>query len=182
MRLKLFGVATTALLLTACASNVPEPIRQEISSAPTLAQVRAEPDRFEGAQVRWGGVILDTENKDDGSWVKVIAMPLKGSGKPRDADNSPGRFVAVVDRFLEPLLYARDRRITFTGQVIGTQSEKIGEFSYQYPIIRADFYHLWPKDPPRIDDPYPPHWYYDPWWYHPIHYPRYPVRLIPHPR
>lgn len=170
------------LLVSGCSSTIPEQIRQTPQNAPRLAEVRAEPERFHNSQVRWGGIILETENKNDSSWIKVIALPLRGNGKPRNANNSQGRFIAVVDQFLEPLLYSQDRKITFSGHVVGSHTDKVGDFSYQYPLIKVDMHHLWPKDPPPADDYYPYYpyyWRYDP-WYHPIYYPRHPVKLVPH--
>jgi outer membrane lipoprotein len=104
-------------------------------------------------------------------------MPLSKNGRPQDTDDSPGRFIAVVPDFLDPKVYSDDRRLTVTGRLQGTETDKVGEFPYTYPIVQAEHYYLWPRE---ISSPYPPSyyrypwWYYDPWYYDPWYYPWYP--------
>ncbi len=164
--------------LAACSSQVPPEIRQEVEKAPTVAEVRQQPELYLDSRVRWGGIILSTENRDQSSWLTVISLPLKANGRPESSDHSPGRFIAIVDEFLEPLLYSRDRMVTFTGRIQGHQTSQVGEFAYDYPLLKVEHYYLWPQQAKLPEYEYPYFWYYDP-WYHPLHYPRYPYRLVP---
>lgn len=172
--------------LAGCQSNIPEEIRLSRDNTPNVEQVRVQPENFMQQGVRWGGLILDIENRQNSSRLTVMALPLNDNGKPGLYETSPGRFIAEVDAFLEPLEYARDRRVTFIGSIVGTETLKVGEYPYAYPVIQVDQHYLWPKTLPASQY-YPGYWRYDPWyypgfspWYH--HYKPHPVRLLPHNR
>jgi len=165
-------------LLSSCSSHIPPEIKQPIEGSPTVEQVRNNLDNYRSQKVRWGGIILETENKQKASWLKIIALPLDEDGQPRKADHSSGRFIAIVDEFLEPEVFNVDRKITITGQVIRFETLNVGEFSYDYPVIQVDHYYLWPAE---IDTPYydyPPYWWHDP--YYPWPYLYYPHRSHRH--
>lgn len=167
------------LLITACSSNIPVEIRQSLEGAPSVSEVRDQPEDYTSQRVRWGGVILNTENKHKTSRLTIIAFPLNDNGKPRVSGQTSGRFIAIVDEFLEPLVYSRERLFTVTGELVNSETHNVGEFAYDYPVIEVDFHYLWPKTPDPATVNYPPYRYYDP-WYHPYYYPRYyPRRLVP---
>jgi outer membrane lipoprotein len=160
------------IFISACSSHIPAEIRQSLDHAPSVAQVHQQPDNYTLQKVRWGGVILHTENKHNSSWLTVVALPLSNRGRPLDSDKSPGRFIAIVDGFLEPNVYNRDRKITVTGNLVRTETLKIGKFPYKYPLIQVTQYYLWPsrQKPTNID--------LTPFWYGPSYYPYY----SPYPR
>lgn len=166
------GAVALMLSITACSTNIPIEISQPLEGSPGVGEVRNHADAFSSTRVRWGGVILGTENGQDTSRVTVVAFPLDGDGEPRVSDQSTGRFIAVVDEFLEPLVYSRDREITFTGRVLNTETQDVGEFAYEYPVIQVEQYYLWPEKVEPVYVDYPPYWWYDPW------YPYYPY--FPH--
>jgi outer membrane lipoprotein len=165
------------MLISACSSHIPPEIEQPVEGSPSVAQVRGHADRYISQKVRWGGVIVNTENKDNTSQLMIVAFPLDDDGEPRVSDQSSGRFIAVADEFLEPLVYSSDRMITVVGTLIRTETLDIGEFPYEYPVVKVENSYLWPvKEVPDYRD-YPPYWWYDPWPYYPYYYPYYP-----HPR
>ncbi|MDH5392074.1 MAG: Slp family lipoprotein [Gammaproteobacteria bacterium] len=166
-----FAWLLTALLLPACSSHIPASIKHAPDAAPDITQVRQHADRYLSQTVRWGGVILKTENKKNSSWLSIIALPLNKVGEPQITDNSPGRFIAIIDEFVEPLVYKPERLITVTGQLMRTQALNIGEFSYEYPVIKVDHYYLWPAKPESNVADYPPFWWHD--IYSPLYSPYY---------
>ena len=160
-----------AILLTGCSSHIPAGIIQPVHTAPSIRQVQQKTADYIAEKVRWGGAILHTENKHKASWLSVVAFPLNSNGRPVQSAKSTGRFIAIVDEFIEPLVYASDRQITFSGTVLRTESHKVGEFLYDYPVIKVDQYYLWPPIT-TLDTNYPPYWWHDPWydpWYYPAH-------------
>jgi outer membrane lipoprotein len=178
---RLRGIAglLSALLMAACASTVPPQVRQAPPDNPALDQVLADTTGYVSRQVRWGGVILETENREKSTWVTLLALPLSKGGRPNVSDNSPGRFIAMVPDFLDPKLYSKDRRLTVTGTVSGSETRKVGEFSYSYPLVAVEYYYLWPVEtqlPRGYRDPWYDPWWYDPWWYDPWYPYRYPYR------
>lgn len=170
-KLKISVSIALILLLSACSSSIPGVISEPLPAAPGLAEVQSQPGSYVQQQVRWGGVILATENRSSDSRITIVAFPLNDWGRPRITALSPGRFIAIVDEFLEPLVYGRDREITLTGSLLGTETLKIGEFNYEYPVVQVENYHLWPTraDTPNFDVPR--------YW---RHYPNYPYYLWPH--
>lgn len=176
MNLRLNMLLLLAATAVGCASNVPAPIRQETPAAPRVAEVRGDPERFVGSEVRWGGVIVLTRNEAEVSVVEVVERSLDGSGRPKLSDRSEGRFLARVPGFLEPTIYAQGREITVVGRLAEPRSGTIGESPYLYPVVDAQTYHLWPERPSPDYDPF----WYDPWypWY--PYYP-YPWRYRPYP-
>ena len=151
----------TVMMMSACSSHISPEISQTLEGAPSISQVRDNVDAYLSQKVRWGGVILDIENKQNTSWLTIVAFPLNDRGRPSLSTASPGRFIAIVDEFLEPLVYNSDKEITITGKLLRTEIHKIDDFSYDYPVIKVAHYHLW-SERPKIDPGYPPYWWYDP--------------------
>lgn len=180
----LFASLLGAALLTGCAANIPREISTPPPGNPTVAAVRADAAAFEGTPVRWGGTIAAVENQADETRLEIVERELDRSGQPRQSDRSDGRFIALIDGFVDPALYAEGREITVAGVVDGELTRKIGNYDYTFPRVQADQYLLWPlrREPDPRD--YPPYWYYDPWypWYpYPYFYPyrhyhRHPVK------
>lgn len=152
----------SALFIAACSSQIPPEIRQPLSHSLTINQIQAEPETYISKPVRWGGVILSTDNKKEGSWISIVAYPLSNNGKPLTLKNSTGRFIARFDSFIEPQVYSRDRVITILGKFVHNETIKVGEFIYNYPLIEVQKHFLWPVER-FIDELYPP-WRYEPYY------------------
>jgi outer membrane lipoprotein len=164
-----------ALLLGACASQVPVNIRQAPHGNPSLELVRDNPADYQYRELRWGGEILAVENRANTTLVTVLARPLSKDGDPRFSEDSDGRFIARIPGFLDPDVYKAKRDVTVRGTLAGTETRSVGEFPYLYPVVEVSDWYLWPE----LAD-YPagyryPWWYYDPWYYDPWYrYPYYP--------
>ncbi len=180
-RTALLCLACLALLLTGCSTtrdSIPDPGR----GAPTISDVRESPEQHQGKTVRWGGTIAGVENRQDVTLVEVVGRSLDRSGRPRTGDTSEGRFLAVIDGFLDPAVYEEGRRMTATGTVDGEETRPVGEHDYRYVRVRASGHHLWPEprpDPYAHDPRYYPGPYYGPRygpWYDPWYDPWYPHR------
>ncbi len=160
------------LSLGGCATQTPTAISQGPQVPVLLAEVRSAPQRFEGAEVRWGGVIARISNQAVHTEVEVVSRQLNSNGRPKVESTSDGRFIARFQGFIDPLVFSPGRQLTVAGILSGTIAGKIGEFEYQYPMVSVTIFQLWPEPEPLryYDYPYPP-WYDDPWWPHP--YPHY---------
>jgi outer membrane lipoprotein len=161
-----------AALLAGCASNIPKEIKEAPPGNPMVAEVRADAARFTGAHVRWGGTIAAVDNQASETWVEIVARELDGSGEPRQTDRSSGRFIAVIDGFIDPALYSEDREVTVSGVVEKSITRKIGDYDYTLPVVRVENHLLWPLRYEYDAPDYPPYWYYDPWYpFYPGYYP-----------
>ena len=161
------------LLLGACASKVPEPIRKGPDTTVHVGEARQSPQTFTGSEIRWGGTIASVRNERDATILEVVSRRLDSDGRPYEEDRSEGRFLARAQGFLDPALYEAGREVTVRGRLAGAREEPIGEFRYTYPIVAAEHLYLWPKRVPATAYPYDPFWYY-PWypWGWPYYYPR----------
>lgn len=152
-------VLCLAGLLMAGCTTAPDPIRHAPPADLWPAEVRLDPDRYRGSEVRWGGQIVAVHNHKDETVIEIVARRLDRRGRPLLEDHSAGRFLATVQGFLDPAIYARDREITVRGTLAASAERNIGEFRYRYPVVHVDTQHLWPPRPPPE-----PAYYHDPFW------------------
>ena len=159
-------IILSCLLLTACASNVPLEIRQDISEKEiSIGEVRDNAEAYIGDNVRWGGVIAGVENYENDTWIEVVGKKLGSYGQPYYSKHSQGRFIVHLEGFADPEIYRQDRRITIYGEIESQVVRTIDEYPYNYPLVRSKSHYLW-------DDYYPYHYAYPyPGYYYPYVYP-----------
>lgn len=152
-----------AFFLSACASNIPLEIREDISESKAgVGDVRTNIDQYVGTNVRWGGSIASVQNKKNETWVELVGRPLGSYGEPQNSDQSQGRFIVRINEFLDPAIYKEGRRMTIYGVVDGRVEGFIDEHPYTYPLVTAGTYYLW--------DEYASRRYYYPDYYYPYSY------------
>jgi outer membrane lipoprotein len=169
------------LALAGCASDIPRPIREAPAVNITRTQALQNPEQYRGAAVRWGGTIAAVENRRDATWIDIVERPLDANGEPRRTDKSAGRFLARVDSFLDPTIFAQKRQVTVAGSLDGNSTGVIGEHPYTYPVVHVETIYIWPQSTRMPPYYYPsPYYWYGPWypWGYPYYY-YYPYR---HPR
>lgn len=113
-----------------------------------------------GERVRWGGVIVDVEPRQNETCFEISSRPLDESGRPLDTDDSFGRFIACSERFYDPAVYVPKREVSVVGTLTGPIDGKVGERAYRFLKVDAEDVYLWPKFA-RNYRPYP---YYDPFY------------------
>jgi len=177
---KVVLIMCLSLLAAACASNVPKAISTQPEPAITVDAVRSNLNQYLGKKVRWGGEIASVKPQTDSTLVEVVARQLYRSGRPKETDQTQGRFMVTVADFLDPTVYEKGRQFTVTGTITGSMEQAIDAYQYNYPVVTAEAYHLWEPVPQRSRyDYYPYPGYYDPWydpWYSPFylhHHPHY---------
>lgn len=132
------------LVLSGCALQGPESIAEKPSNNPEFAAVIAQPDDYQGNQVRWGGTITAVEHRGDDTVLIIASSALNSQGKPLADAGSRGQFMAKVNRFLNPTVYAKGQSVTIAGTIVGSESRAIGNDPDTYPFVAADNYYLWP--------------------------------------
>jgi outer membrane lipoprotein len=147
----LLGVSA---LIHGCASTgkktSPEPTYEKIP----FSQILASPQSYQGRIVRLGGVIVNTENREEETVLEILEKPLGRNGRPKSGDTSGGRFMVIFESFLDGAVYHPDRPVTIVGEVVGKETALIGEAPYQYPLLLGRDVRLWEKrdnfDRPRM--------------------------------
>jgi outer membrane lipoprotein len=130
----------------------------------TLLQHAAE---YSGKTVILGGYIIDVQNLNAQTMMKVLQVPLKFGEEPDVKTKSEGRFIVVYDGFLDPEIYAKNSAVTVAGAILGTMVEDVGDQPITYLKIQSREVYLWPeyeKNLPYLR-PYPYYWYWPDYWY-----------------
>jgi len=162
--LNIWIILLLVLVLTGCASSIPQALRVAPSNNPSVSVARESAEQMVGTLVRWGGTIARIENKETETWLEVVDKELRSNGQPLDTDKSRGRFIARVAGFLDPAIYEKGRQLTVAGTLEKPVVRRIGEFTYLFPVVKVDHYYLWEAKPDVVYYEPLPYWYYDPWF------------------
>jgi len=140
-------LVATALLAAALAGCASPPFATEgYDRAIEPADVQAEPAAYVDRAVIWGGQIVRIDNLAERTRLEVIAFPLTSRDLRPRIEAAPGkRFRVYRDGYLESAEYEPGRSITVRGRIDGVESGRIGEATYDYPVVDADTLHLWPR-------------------------------------
>lgn len=149
---RLLPVAAT-LVLAACA---PAPIFKagpDVASVPpeTVAQA---PERYTGRAVIWGGQVVAVQNLPGSTEIQILGYPLDSSQRP--LPNSPigGRFIAIMQGYVEPLNYPAGSLVTLTGHIEGVRTGSVGDANYVFPLVKVTASHVWTAEELRSDKPH----------------------------
>ncbi len=166
------------LILTAC-SVMSRSVEDEALPELPFPELIARSADYIDQTVILGGFVLAVTNDADHSRMVVIQAPLGVSREPQSKDQSQGRLIVEYPGFLDPEVYAKDRKITVAGRLLGSSATDARPEPFPYVRLQAVELHLWPKEMPV---PYDPYW--DPWWGfpYPYYYPYWYWRPYPHHR
>ncbi|CAG9296761.1 Slp family lipoprotein [Celerinatantimonas diazotrophica] len=162
---KIVGLASllSCLFLIGC-SSLPKSVQLSDNQTNT-SYLQALKGGHQGQWALWQGSIAKVNNNDKGTQIQVVMQQLDYQGKVV-GDNSPGRFVAHVKQFLDPMIYAPGRTISIKGLITTPTTVVIDKFQQKVPTINAKTFYLWPKVQPN-PEPLPPRFYpfyCDPWF------------------
>lgn len=180
---KLGGLLTivATLLLSGCVT-VPDAIKGT-STTPQqdLASVMNAPELYVGQEARFGGRVVNIDNKAGKTRLEIATVSLDEGARPRLGEPSKGRIYADVNGFLDPVDF-RGQLVTVVGPIKGTIEGKVGETPYKFMLMQATGYKRWnvvqqvvmppqPIDPWFWGGPYPYRGHYGMWggagWYNP---------------
>ncbi|MCX7822226.1 MAG: Slp family lipoprotein [Syntrophobacterales bacterium] len=146
MKRKLVSILLGFLLILTAYSCAPSMFGQyasQIKEPITLLQAKANPARYKGEMVIWGGKIVKVTNRQEGTYFEILQFPLGYDAKPKEGDNSEGRFAVVYPGFLDPAIYRESRLVTVAGRIQGVEVIAIGEVRHTVPLVKAEKIHLW---------------------------------------
>ena len=142
------------LSIVSCAHVISKQIREQVKPDITSREVLKDPERYRGQIIILSGVIVETENTKEGTLLKVLQRPEGFRGKPKDVDETEGRFLAIYNGYLDANIYAKGRSVIIAGEVQGKRILPLGEIEYTYPVIYVKEIYLWPEEK-RYYSPYP---------------------------
>jgi len=166
-------------LFTSCAYVISRENRvlavRDVSFTDVLRSPEANRDRV----FIFGGIIAGTAVSQEGTEIEIVQTPVDRFGSIIDPDVSEGRLILMSSRQLDPLVYGKNRLITFAGRLTGVKKKMLGDAEYLYPVFEAREVHLWRSEqyypypywyPYFRYDPYPYYWYHPYRWYRPYYY------------
>jgi outer membrane lipoprotein len=151
---RLLLLALVCAAVAGCASVFPGQMLQGVDRSLTLGVLRSDPDRYRNARVVLAGEIIETRPRAGRTEIEVLSRPLGDGDAPRRTDETDGRFIMVAPDFLDPAVYARGRRVSMVGTVLGGEERALGDQPYRYVLTRPDQIYLWPL-PAAYGYPYP---------------------------
>jgi outer membrane lipoprotein len=138
-----FGIAVFLLgFLGGCAYPLSQKVQNFARKDLTYPVVVQSPKKYDGTTVIWGGMISDVRNGKDGGRVAILEAPLDRRGNPQ-LQTIRGMFIAKSDRYLDPKVYQKGKKVTLAGDVLGEETKTIGAVPYIYPVILILELHLW---------------------------------------
>ncbi len=174
-KIRVLSLISLSVVLSSCATQYPEQIDQKVNANVTVKDIQSGVKVDNGFVIRWGGVIANINNHQKETWLEVVQLPLAKNGEPKQSDKTDGRFLVKINAFLDPAIYAKGRGFTVVGALSGVTKGKIGEHDYQYPVVNAKGYVLWPeRKEVNYQTLYYPVGYWDP--YFSFYFPRYHYR------
>jgi len=144
MRIIRWQIGLIIVAVSGC-SSIPQNIQDIPAENIQLLQVKPNVQAFKGKKVRWGGEIVSIKNADNKTTIELVQYRLKSNGKPIKNASSDGRFMVTVDGFLEPVVYSAKRLFTAVGYLDGQIEGLIDQQPYQFPMLSAESYYLWPN-------------------------------------
>lgn len=157
----IFGVLLF-ILLQGCLP-ISKQLRAQADKKLTFHQVFQNPEAYKGKIVIWGGEVVETINQKDGTTlIIVLQRPLDWTEEP-EFRRSEGRFIILVQGYIDPYVFRRGRRITVAGEILGKKVMRLGELEYPYPLLLSKQIYLWGQYY-YYPYPYPYYWHYPYWW------------------
>ncbi|MFZ1983736.1 MAG: Slp family lipoprotein [Desulfatitalea sp.] len=160
-----------ALLFTACSvmpAAVEEQALPDIPFPALIADAAVNIDRT----VILGGYVLEVTNAADRSRMLALQAPLGLGREPKSKDLSQGRLILEYHGFLDPEVYAKERKITVAGRLLASSATEKGQDPFPYLRLQVLDIHLWPVEKPVQRDPYWDSWGYPypyPWGWWPYY-------------
>jgi outer membrane lipoprotein len=145
--MKLFMMIVLLSALAACTQAIPQESLKTADPNLTFQNLIKEPEQYRGKIILTGGQILGTTAREGETWVEVLQKPLDWEHKPKDTDESLGRFLVRFESFADPAIYTAGKKITVLGEVMGKKVQPLREMDYAYPVLIPREHYLWkPED------------------------------------
>ena len=158
----LFGLLLLILTLFSGCAPISKELRAQADRTLTFQHVFQNPEAYKGKIAIWGGEIIETINQKDGTTlIVVLQRPLDWMEEPK-IQRSEGRFIILVEGYVDPYVFRKGRRITVAGEILGRKAMRLGELEYPYPLFLSKQIYLRGE---RYYYPHPAPYY--PWGYYP---------------
>ncbi len=154
------------VLTTACAPVLTRRTMEQGSTIVPLVDMKQRPDMYRSRLFVFGGTIASSRATVAGSLLELAFSTVNSRGSLQEHISGTRVLVFMPKEqgLLDPVIFAKGRKVTVAGVFDGIQSGKIEEMDYAYPFFRIHELYLWPRS---IDGPYDhvyPYYYPSFWW------------------
>ncbi len=132
------------LFMVGCAPVISKQVRDQVRPDITFSAVLNDPESYKGQMIVLSGIVLKTENTKEGTLLQILQRPAGFRGKPKDVDETGGRFLALDSRYLDVNVFTEGRAVTIAGEVQGKRTLPLDKTEYTYPLISVKELYLWP--------------------------------------
>lgn len=148
------------IVLSGCVS-IPDAIKGT-STMPQqdLVRVMNAPQLYIGQEARFGGRVVNIDNKQGRTRLEIATVNLDEGARPELGEPSKGRIYADVNGFLDPVDF-RGQLITVVGPITGVVEGKVGESAYKFMVMQVNGYKRWRVTQQVVMPPQP----IDPWFW-----------------
>ncbi len=138
------GLVLAALAVAGgCAPPFSQAALDRVDRTVSFKELREDPDHYRGTWVMLAGVVVETRNTPEGSFIEVLQKPMDRRSRPLETDETGGRFMIYSAKFLDAAVYHKGKRISVVGEVTGVKTQPLGEIQYQYPVVGAKELTTW---------------------------------------
>ncbi len=155
------AIVTMVLLGGGCHRTqiIPERLEGKVDRDLRYADIKDNPQAYQGKLMLAGGQVLSALRKQDGTHIEVLQIPLSENLIPDGHESaSKGRFV-VIDygsgQVTDPAIFDKgNTRITVVGKVLGSATVTIDDVQLQVPQLALKHVTVWDWD--RVQSGYQP--------------------------
>jgi len=89
-------------------------------------------------KVLWGGVVIGASNDADMTTIEILSYPLDYLQRPQTEGRSSGRFLVMIESYLETADFPAGSRVTAIGTVNGIENGQVGDATYRYAVLKLE--------------------------------------------
>ena len=134
------------LMLISCAGGISQQARDQITYVGPFADVQRDSAKYQGETMLLGGKVIETATRMGASEMVVLQLETGSRDRPKDNDQSQGRFLVRSAQFIDPAIFPLGTLVTVVGRLKGSEVRLIGEMSYAYPVIDIIEIKKWPPN------------------------------------
>lgn len=133
-------LSVLALFFLSSCSLIPTPLKVEDD---VVLVPYSEANTNIDAMARWGGKIANIAIEADYTVLDVVQMDLGTTTRPKNKNESAGRFKVYYKGLLDPLIYKKGKNVTALGTIKEPITGNIGELVYNFPVLVVESVYLW---------------------------------------
>lgn len=132
-----------AHLLAACAHPISVTEREQADAGTTLAVINENPGAYLDHHLVLGGVVIGTEETEDGGLMEIMEWHLNRWGEPAYPDDAGHHFLVKTADLVDPAIYEPGMLVTLAVVARGEGTRQSADQLYSYPLFDLAEIYLW---------------------------------------